>query len=70
MKIKTKEVLEKGIVLYQNRRFAEAAEKFAKILAVDKNDKIVIKYHTISEAMINRPGVSEDWDGTLEMREK
>ena len=70
LKIKTKDVLEKGIVLYQQKRFAEALEKFTKILAVDKDDKIVIKYYKTAEAYLKKPEVSDDWDGTLEMREK
>ncbi|HPS85166.1 MAG TPA: adenylate/guanylate cyclase domain-containing protein [Spirochaetota bacterium] len=70
MKIKTKDVLEKGIMLYQQKRFTEAIEKFNKILAVDKEDKVVIKYYNAASAYAQKVSVSEDWDGTLEMREK
>ncbi len=70
MKIKTKDVLEKGIALYQHKRFSEALEKFNKILAVDKNDKIVNKYYNICNVCAENPPDAVDWDGTLEMREK
>ncbi len=70
MKIKTKDVLEKGIILYQQKRFSEALDKFNKIMAVDQNDKIVIKYFNACTVYTEKPSVSDEWDGTLEMREK
>ena len=61
---------EKGILLYQQKRFSEAMAKFTKILAVDKDDKILIKYYGICAEYEKNPSVADDWDGTLEMREK
>lgn len=70
MRIKTRDVLEKGILLYQQKRFAEAIEKFAKILAVDRNDKAVIFYSSVA-AELRDSRIDEDrWDGTVEMHEK
>lgn len=70
MRIKTKDVFEKGILLYQGKRFSEALEKFNKVLAVDKNDKAVLVYQKITAAMIGRDISDSEWDGTVEMREK
>ncbi len=70
MKLKTKDVFEKGIILYQQKRFPEALEKFNKIMAVDQNDKIVIKYFNMCSVYAQKTTLPDEWDGTLEMREK
>ena len=70
MRIKTRDVFEKGILLYQQRRFSEAMEKFAKILAVDKNDKAVIFYNSVAAELRDSQIPDAQWDGTVEMHEK
>jgi class 3 adenylate cyclase/HAMP domain-containing protein len=70
MRIKTRDVFEKGIILYQQKRFAEAIVKFAKILAVDKNDKAVLFYNSVASSLKDTAIADDDWDGTIEMREK
>jgi len=70
MKLKTKDVFEKGILFYQQKRFTEALDKFRKVQAADKDDKILNKYLAICGTYAENPAVPDEWDGTLEMREK
>ena len=70
LRIKTKDVFEKGILLYQNRKFAEALVKFDKIIAVDEHDKAVLMYRQSAAGLKDKDISGVEWDGTIEMLEK
>ena len=62
LKLKTKSLLEEGILLYKDKNFNKAIEVFHKILEFDPKDSAVDIYMKRSE-FFEKNGVPLDWEG-------
>jgi adenylate cyclase len=70
LRVRTKDIFESGIMLYQQKKFHEAATKFTTMLSFDKNDDASILYLSICEKYLKDENIKENWDGTLPCNEK
>lgn len=69
LKIKTKELFEKGVKLYQKKEFKSARMHFMKVLKYNPNDKISNIYIKNCFTFMNSE-TPEDWNGTIKMTDK
>ncbi|MDA0747925.1 MAG: response regulator [bacterium] len=65
-KLNTQALLEEGFVLYCERRFTEALEKFGQALQMNSADRAVRLYVDRTERF-SKQGVPEDWNGVVDL---
>jgi class 3 adenylate cyclase/ABC-type uncharacterized transport system substrate-binding protein len=69
LKVRTKQIFEKGLELYYEKDFASAITKFQNALKIYPEDKAAARYLEQSEFFINRE-LSPDWDGVIQFDAK
>jgi two-component system sensor histidine kinase ChiS len=69
MKLKTKEIFERGIRLFQKKMFDEALDCFKRVADVNKDDEACLLYMNRCEHL-KEYGIPKGWDGVTEIGHK
>jgi class 3 adenylate cyclase/HAMP domain-containing protein len=69
MKLKTKEVFERGIRLFQKKMFDEALDCFKRVADLNKDDEACLLYMNRCEHL-KEYGIPKGWDGVTEIGHK